>query len=106
MRERSKILKILSVALPLSLYANLSVAEGTEVFVAGVHPEQRPAGAPVIQEVKKDRAWYDSALTGVSPPFPASLIFLDVQGNWYTPFTRPGMRAPYDLRGWHSRRTY
>jgi hypothetical protein len=37
----------------------------------------------------------------VSQPYPASLRFLEDQGNWYTPFNRPGMLPPYDIRGWH-----
>lgn len=70
--------------------------------VAGARPEQRPAQAPVIQQYAKSPAWYAQALRGVYPPYPRSLGFLDAQGAWYTPFTRPGMAAPYDLRGWHT----
>lgn len=69
--------------------------------VAGVDPSQRPAGAPVIEWVQHNQAWYKKALTGVQTPYPRSLYFLDNQGDWYTPFNRPGMAAPYDLRGWH-----
>lgn len=69
--------------------------------VAGVEPWRRPAGAPVIEWVTHDRRWYAQALTGVQQPYPRSLWFLDSQGNWYTPFNRPGMTPPYDLRGWH-----
>ncbi len=33
---------------------------------------------------------------------PASLVRMKgSQGEWYTPFSRPGMPGPYDLRGWH-----
>lgn len=63
--------------------------------------DRRPDGAPVIAHVDKDAAWYTNALTGVSPPYPASLRFLEDQGNWYTPFNRPGMKGVYDIRGWH-----
>ncbi len=72
-------------------------------LVAGVQPHQRPDGAPVLSPMKKDAAWYMQALTGVSEPYPDSLRFLANQGNWYTPFNRPGMTAPYDIRGWHTR---
>ncbi|MCU0836328.1 MAG: hypothetical protein MUC77_18150 [Chromatiaceae bacterium] len=72
-----------------------------EPFIAGTAPSQRPAGAPVILEVQRDAEWYRRALTGISAPYPASLRFLEDQGNWYTPFTRPGMLPPYDIRGWH-----
>lgn len=71
------------------------------VFIAGTAPHQRPANAPVIKEMKKDKAWYDNAVTGVSRPFPWSMKFLEDQENWYTPFTRAGMTGKYDLRGWH-----
>lgn len=77
-------------------------ALGQDVFIAGLAPSVRPAGAPVITEMHKDAAWYARALTGVTEPFPASLRFLEDQGAWFTPFTHPGMPAPYDIRGWHS----
>ena len=72
-----------------------------EYPIAGVKPDQRPAGAPVIQQVEKGPGWYDQALTGVSKPYPASLRFLEDQGNWHTPFNVPGMPPPYDIRGWY-----
>jgi len=68
--------------------------------VAGLAPYQRPAGAPVITHVRHGPPWYANALTGVIPPYPASLRFLEDQGNWYTPFDRPGMSNPYNIRGW------
>jgi hypothetical protein len=71
--------------------------------IAGVRPYQRLEGAPVINEVDKAPGWYEHALTGVSRPYPVSLRFLEDQGNWYTPFNRPGMTAPYDIRGWHNK---
>ena len=58
--------------------------------VAGLNPSVRPAGAPVITKVEKDDAWYRYAVTGISKPYPISLKFLEDQGNWVTPFTRPG----------------
>jgi hypothetical protein len=69
--------------------------------VAGTEPAKRPLGAAVIQSVQKDASWYARALTGISQPYPDSLRFLEDQGNWYTPFDRPGMTGRYDLRGWH-----
>jgi len=78
-----------------------STSAMAEYPVAGVDPHQRPANAPVITEVQKDHAWYMRALTGVSEPYPASLRFLEDQGNWYTPFNHPGMTEPYDIRNWH-----
>ena len=80
----------------------LSLAQAEESYpIAGVTPWQRPAGAPVIEWVRHDKAWFTHALTGIAPPYPRSLYFLDNQGNWYTPFNHPGMWPPYDIRGWH-----
>ena len=69
--------------------------------IAGLQPDRRPAGAPVIEWVHHDRSWYEHALTGISRPYPKSLYFLDNQGYWYTPFIHPGMNGYYDIRGWH-----
>lgn len=69
--------------------------------IAGSAPHQRPLGAPTTKEMAKGADWYANALSGLSPPYPQSFVFLEAQGAWYTPFTRPGMRGPYDLRGWH-----
>ena len=71
--------------------------------IAGLHPQQRPEGAPVIVEVQKPPGWYGQALTGVSQPYPQSLRFLEDQGNWHTPFNHPGMTGRYDVRGWYSK---
>ncbi len=72
-------------------------------YVAGTKPSERPATAPVLTEVNKDAAWYSNALHGVEQPYPYSLHFLENQGNWFIPFTHPGMTDRYDLRGWHSK---
>ncbi|MDP1634415.1 MAG: hypothetical protein Q8L69_07010 [Gallionellaceae bacterium] len=71
--------------------------------VAGLAPQMRPEGAPVIAAFEKTPDWRARALSGVSQPYPSGLGFLDSQGAWHTPFTHPGMPAPYDLRGWHAR---
>jgi hypothetical protein len=105
--------KKLTMAIMLGLCVNLNVM-GAEAEVvgepsaeyisptAGVHPDQRPAGAPVITEVKKDKDWYKQAETGLQPPFSPSLSFLLYQGNWFNPFIHPGMLGKYDIRGWHN----
>lgn len=82
----------------------LGVADsgGADVQISGLKPYQRPEGAPSIVQITHDSEWYTRALTGVSKPYPESLRFLDNQGNWYTPFDRPGMSAPYDIRGWQA----
>jgi hypothetical protein len=72
-------------------------------FVAGLAPNQRPTGAPVIQEFAPSADWRTQSLAGVSEPIPASLDFIDSQGAWYTPFNQPGMPGYYDLRNLHHR---
>lgn len=78
-----------------------AISAWAEYPVAGVQPWQRPTDAPAIENVSHDKAWFQHALTGVTPPYPPSLNFLDNQGNWHTPFNHPGMTGPYDIRGWH-----
>ena len=69
--------------------------------IADATRSQRPEGAPRITDVDRSGSWYRHALKGVTRPYPHSLRFLEDQGNWYTPFNRPGMPGPYDIRGWH-----
>jgi hypothetical protein len=78
----------------------VSAASDT-LIVAGVEPSERPEAAPVITEVQRDAQWRDNALKGVEEPYPESLKFLNSQGNWFTPFSHPGMTGPYDIRDWH-----
>lgn len=78
-------------------------AQATDYPVAGTSPSQRLHSAPELSEYRKDQAWYDQALYGVSRPYPGSLRFLEDQGAWHTPFRHPGMLAPYDIRDWHQR---
>jgi hypothetical protein len=68
--------------------------------IAGLTPYQRPANAPVLTTNPARDA--GQALHGVSTPIPDSLKFLNDQGGWFTPFTRPGMTGSYDLRRWHA----
>ena len=82
--------------------AKAASAQEASGFVAGTAPSQRPAGAPVLGTYEKSEAWFAAARTGVAAPYPASLSFLDDQGAWFNPFTRPGMTRPYDIRNWHS----
>jgi hypothetical protein len=77
------------------------LAHADRPAIAGLSPSERPAGAPVITEFVKDGAWYAKALTGIEPPYPASLRFLEDQGAWFLPFIRSGMTGPYDIRHWH-----
>jgi len=80
----------------------LAVAGSATAYpIAGTAPDQRPEGAPVVADFPKNADWYNSALRGVDRPYPKSLQFLEDQGAWYTPFTRPGMTGRYDIRHWH-----
>ena len=75
--------------------------EGIAV-VGGRVPHERPKAAPVVDAVAaKDDQWYANATHGLPGPHPANFRFLEDQGNWFTPFTRPGMTGPYDMRHWH-----
>lgn len=77
-------------------------AEGP--FVAGVAPDRRPPDAPVLHRVIRGAEWERRALDGVTPPIPPSVaVILRDQGGWYTPFDRPGMSGPYDIRERHPR---
>ncbi len=71
--------------------------------VAGLAPQARPEGAPVLAAFSQSADWRDRALSGVNKPHPPGLAFLSSQGAWYTPFIHSGMTGPYDLRGWHVR---
>lgn len=92
---------ILRSGLVVSAMLAFGPAFGQDTMVAGTNPAVRPEGAPVITEMKKDSAWYGRALRGVDQPYPYSLKFLEDQGNWFNPFTEPGMTGPYNIRGWH-----
>lgn len=72
-----------------------------QMVVGGITPSLRPAGAPQIENITRDKTWFRHALTGVSMPHPPSLRFLENQGEWHTPFNRAGMTGPYDIRRWH-----
>ncbi len=72
-------------------------------FVAGVKPNQRPTGAPVMREFVPDTGWRKRFLAGISNPTPPNLNFINSQGAWYTPFNQPGMPGYYDLRNLHNK---
>ena len=85
----------------LALVAGAAFAQEQGDYVAGTQPSERPANAPVVESPAKDKSWYADALHGVTQPYPYSLRFLEDQGAWFNPFTKPGMTGPYDIRGWH-----
>ena len=71
-------------------------------FVAGIQPDRRPDSFPRVAQVpQRDLA---VALRGIDGGTSDAFGWLASQGAWFTPFTRPGMTGPYDLRGWHAER--
>lgn len=96
-------MKVLKRGLPWLLllqWAGVAVA-ADPVFVSGLRPDRRPEGFPSISvSPPVDVA---AALTGIPAADPAAFGWLASQGAWFTPFVRPGMPGPYDVRGWHRR---
>lgn len=84
------------VATQILTAAEMAIAE--EPVVAGVNPTERLARAPGITEFTNDGAGYTDALSGAELPYPACLKFFEDQGPRYTPFTRPGMTGPCEIR--------
>jgi len=99
-QAKTKTKYTLTVAL-FTLVLGAAPSALAQEVVGGLTPSERPASAPRITAFTHDQVWYQRALTGVSEPYPRSLLFLDNQGGWYTPFDRPGMPGPYDIRRWH-----
>jgi hypothetical protein len=92
------------IALSITFAALACQSSSAQTVVGGITPSQRPKDAPRIEKVNHDDAWRERALKGVSKPYPPSLNFLADQGDWYTPFTRPGMPGYYDIRQLHARK--
>jgi hypothetical protein len=82
----------------LSIIVSVAVAQE---FVAGEQPDRRPSAAPVMPEPPGGPERLATLAKGVEAPIPEGVVRLNVPGRWFTPFERPGMTAPYDLRGWH-----
>lgn len=90
----------LSVAVLLCAATAVGTAAAAPAEVAGLAPYERPAGAPRIEAPPPSDK--PRTLHGIPDPAPPGLKFVRDQGAWYTPFDRPGMPPPYDLRGWHA----
>lgn len=71
-------------------------------FIAGLVPDSRPAGAPVITVFEQTPAWWERAWRGIDPPR-NGIDFLKYQGAWYTPFIHPNLKDPYDIRGLYTK---
>jgi hypothetical protein len=83
-----------------TLLGSLGTLRAEPSFIAGSTPDRRPEGAPRIEVFVRDAGWWERFTFGISRPLPPNLG-AESQGAWYTPFNRPGMLPPYDLRGWH-----
>lgn len=81
-----------------------SPVQAEESVVGGLTPSVRPANAPSIRAIHYGAEWLQKQLAGVSQPYPNTLVFLNNQGEWYTPFSRRGMPGRYDIRGLHGAR--
>ena len=90
--------KLLPLVFGQFLLFTAAVAQTAEV--AGLRPDKRPAGAPVIERFEQDAAWRAQALWGIAEP-QTGVGFLKDQGAWYTPFNRPNMPGRYDIRHLH-----
>ena len=73
----------------------------TAGYVAGVHPHQRPDGAPRLTEDVRTPEQLKRELHGVEKPVPGNVESIAATGNWWVPLRQPGMTKPYDPRGWH-----
>ena len=93
-------MKKLMVLLGLLMAGANALAE-IPVFIAGLVPDSRPDGAPVITVFEQTPAWRAQALRGISPP-QTGLGFLNDQGAWYTPFIYPNLKDRYDIRSLHT----
>ncbi|HMW44055.1 MAG TPA: hypothetical protein PKC88_16930 [Plasticicumulans sp.] len=81
---------------------NAAMADAPAYPVAGLQPDARPAGAPVIHQHTTSEAAKTRLQRGIVLPAPATLAVMRDQEAWYTPFDQPGMLGYYDLRGWHA----
>lgn len=91
------------IVVVVSLVGATSVAVARDYPMAGLTPDRRPEGAPVVVQNNRAPKWEERFFFGITGKRPASLAWSADQGSWYTPFDRPGMTGPYDIRGWHSR---
>lgn len=69
--------------------------------IAGLHPYERPAGAPVQTERPVTRVQLGHWMHGISEPYPGNVTTIAASGHWWLPLRGPGMTPPYDLRAWH-----
>lgn len=79
-----------------------TVAFAAPGFVAGLVPDQRPAGTPVKADSPPTSEQMARYLKGVEGTPPGNVTHIVGTGNWWVPMRHPGMTPPYDPRGWHT----
>jgi hypothetical protein len=85
----------------LGLWALLCGTAGAQP-VAGLQPDQRPEGAPVVRVHAVDATLKQQRLKGVTTPWPGTVERIAESGAWYSPMFHPGMPSRYDLRQLHA----
>ena len=90
-----------TIAIVLGLAGAAGASAQTAAYVAGLDPAGRPLDAPMLTQFEQTPAWQAQAVKGIAEPR-SGLAFLKDQGAWYTPFNRPGLSGPYDIRGMYS----
>lgn len=103
LRGRDRNFEVGALAILCLIFGAPFASAQTEQFVAGTAPDRRPPSPPRISTFNRTSDWHAQAHAGIATPLPP-LSFLKDQGGWYTPFTRPGMPGPYDIRSRHSPR--
>lgn len=85
-----------------SAAASAAVPAAPKKFVAGLQPDRRPEGFPVVTaDPAVDQTKLDKYLKGIDQPLPGNVESIVKTGSWYVPMRKTGMTAPYDLRGLH-----
>jgi hypothetical protein len=71
-------------------------------YVAGLHSDRRPDGAPpAATQVSLPPDQLARALHGIEGEPPGNVEAIAATGGWWVPLRGAGMTPPYDLRGWH-----
>lgn len=101
--RRFSFLLAIAFCLPIAAAAQQAapLAQAAAVFVAGLHPYQRPEGAPIVKEEPLPEDKLKTYLHGVSTPVPGNVELITATGNWFVPMRYHGMTGLYDIRGWH-----
>lgn len=89
----------------VGLLAANAWAQPASAPVAGLQPDRRPEGAPVLQGTPASPELKAQRLRGIGKPWPGNVERIaEQQGGWYSPMFTPGMNPPYDLRNLHAGR--